>query len=87
MKQFSVLVICAGLIAILSPSLGMTLNGLWFQKRQDISFEKRQESAVTHSPVDVLTPVDEPTPLAVPPFSVATPGMSFLSKMKGINSS
>jgi hypothetical protein len=67
MKQLSALVICAGLLAILSPSLGMTLNGFWFQKRQELS-------AVTHSPVDVLTPVDEPTALAAPPVSVATPG-------------
>jgi len=66
MKHISVVVICAALLTILSPSVGMTLNGLWLQKRQD-------PSPVTHDPVDVLTPVNEATPLPDPPAPVATP--------------
>ena len=58
MKQLSAVVICAALLSILSPSIGMTLDGIWFQKRQELS-------AVTHSPVDVLTPIDQATTLAV----------------------
>jgi hypothetical protein len=67
MKQFSVMAICVALLSVLSPAVGMKLNEPWLQKRQ--------ESAVTHAPADVLTPVAAPT-LAAPPVAVAT-GTSF----------
>jgi hypothetical protein len=65
MKQPSVVVFCVGLLSILSPSIGMTIKEFWFQKRQDLS-------AVTHSLVDVLTPVGQAATLPAPPVGIAT---------------
>jgi hypothetical protein len=63
MKSSSAVVICTALLSLVAPAVGMSLNELWLQKRQD---------AVTHDPADVLTPVSQPTALPAPPVDVGT---------------